>query len=295
MREKIAIVTGANGGIGVEITKGMCREGYHVIMACRNVDKANIAKEEVVTALPTSKVGVMKLDLSDKKSIKLFAEEFRLRFQQLDVLINNAGVLFNKTTRNKDDVEMQFSTNHLGHFILTSYLIDLMPDSPSSRVVSLGSLAHKKAEIYFDDINCENQTKWDVPYAQSKLACMLFADELQRKLSQSGKKIKSLSAHPGGTDSGLFDHMPKFFMSIMRLTFVPLFLHSNESAARSILKAALDRHVKGGEYFGPKGLMEMKGRPGIATRTEYSQSEDVAKRLWDLSEKMTDTKFAVDL
>ncbi len=262
-------------------------------MACRNTENGKKVKEQILAELPGTQLEVMAIDLSDLDSVKKFAQEFKSKLQYLNLLINNAGVLFNSPRRNKDNVEMQFATNHLGHFLLTSLLIDLMPDSPNSRVVSLSSLAHKKSEIWFDDINCEKQTKWDVPYGQSKLACLLFGDELQRRLETAGKKIISVSAHPGGTDSGLFDHMPKILMTIMRYTFVPIFLHSTESAAKPILKAALDADVRGGEYYGPTGLQEMKGAPGIATRTDYSQREDVASKLWDLSEKMTSTNFRI--
>ncbi len=292
--QKLAVVTGANSGVGYEVTRGLLKEGFQVVMACRNLEKANRAKEQLLTEMPSSLLEVSAIDLSDLESIKSFAREFRSKFQHLNILINNAGVLFNKPKRNKANLEMQFATNHLGHFLLTSLLLDLMPDSTSSRVVSLSSLAHKKAEIYFDDINCEQQTKWDAPYAQSKLACLLFADELQRKLHLAGKKVLSVAAHPGGTDSGLFDHMPKLFMQVLRLTFVPLFLHSNESAARPILKAALEGNVKGGEFFGPTGLFEMKGPPGLAKRTKYSKREDVAQQLWEVSEQMLGEPFAVE-
>ena len=290
---KIALVTGANGGIGSEITKGLLKNNFHVVMACRNTANGDKVKEQILAELPGSKLEVMAIDLSSLDAVKTFAREFRSKFQHLNLLINNAGVLFNTPKLNQDNVEMQFATNHLGHFLLTSLLIDLMPDSTSSRVVSLSSLAHKKAEIFFDDLNCKNQTKWDVPYAQSKLACLLFGDELQRKLVVAGKKIISVSAHPGGTDSGLFDHMPRLFVTLMRYTFMPIFLHSTESAAKPILKAAVDSDVKGGEYFGPTGLMEMKGAPGIATRSKYSLREDVASRLWDLSEEMTNRNFKI--
>ncbi len=290
---KVAIVTGANSGIGYEVTKSLLSEGFHVVMACRNLEKSNDSKEQILAEFPTSSLEVMAIDLSDFESIKAFAQEFKAKHQHLNILVNNAGVLFNKPKKNKNNIEMQFATNHLGHFLLTSLLIDLMPDSKSSRVVSLSSLAHKKAEIFFDDINCETQAKWDTPYAQSKLACLIFADELQRKLESAGKKIISVSAHPGGTDSGLFDHMPKLLMTIMRYTFVPIFLHTTESAAKPILKAALDSSVKGSEYYGPTGLFEMKGPPGIASRTQYSQREDVAARLWALSEEMIGSEFKI--
>ncbi|MES9986294.1 MAG: oxidoreductase [Candidatus Thiodiazotropha endolucinida] len=291
--QKIAIVTGANGGIGSEITKGLLKNDFHVVMACRHTGNGNKVKKQILAELPYSQIEVMAIDLSNLDSVKSFAQEFKSKFQHLNLLINNAGVLFNKPKRNKDNVEVHFATNHLGHFLLTSLLIDLMPDSPSSRVVSLSSLAHKKAEIFFDDLNCEKQSKWEVPYAQSKLACLLFGDELQRMLEAAGKKIISVSAHPGGTDSGLFDHMPKVFVTLMRYTFMPIFLHSTKNAAKPILKAALDSNVKGGEYYGPTGLQEMKGVPGIATRTKYSLREDVASGLWDLSEKMTSTNFKI--
>lgn len=289
----LAIVTGANSGVGFEVSVGLAKKGFKVIMACRNLEKAENAKKQLIERVPDADLEIIKLDLSDLSSVREFAQTFRSRFQKLNLLINNAGVLFNKPTRNKDNIEMQFATNHLGHFLLTFHLIDLMPDSADSRVVSLSSLAHKKSEIFFDDINCESATKWDVPYAQSKLACLLFGDELDRKLLSAGKKIVSVSAHPGGTDSGLFEHMPQILMTLMRYTFVPLFLHSAEGAAQPILKAALDSDVRGGEYYGPQGLFEMKGSPGKATRTKYSQREDVASRLWEISEELVGVPFKV--
>ena len=256
--KKVAIVTGANSGVGFEVTKGLMKKGYHVVMACRSLEKANSAKEQIIADLSSSDLEVLTIDLSDFESIKSFAKEFKSRFQTLDILVNNAGVLFNKPKINKDNIETQFATNHLGHFLLTSLLIELMPDSNKSRIVSLSSLAHKKSEIFFDDLNCDSQTKWDTAYAQSKLACLMFADELDRKLKTAGKNIISVSAHPGGTDSGLFQQMSPIIMTILRYTFVPIFLHSAENAAKPILTAALDNNVKGGEYFGPTGLREMK-------------------------------------
>lgn len=291
--DKVAIVTGANSGVGYEVVKGLLKKGFLVVMACRNLEKANKAKEQILIDLPSSKLEVMTVDLSNFESIKTFAQDVKSQFQHLDILVNNAGVLFGKPQKNKANIEMQFATNHLGHFLLTSLLIELMPDSKNSRVVSLSSLAHKKSEIFFDDINCDSQSKWDTPYAQSKLACLMFADELQRKLNQAGKKIISVSAHPGGTDSGLFDHMSPILISVLRYTFVPIFLHSNENAAKPILKAALDSEVNGGDYFGPTGLFEMKGPPGIAKRTKYSQREDIARRLWSLSEELIGSAFKV--
>ncbi len=294
-RGEVAIVTGANSGVGFEVSVGLAQKAIKVIMACRNLKKAESAKQEIRARVPDADLEVIQLDLSHPESVHAFARQFTERYDALNLLINNAGVLFRTPTMSSAGVEMQFATNHLGHFLLTSLLIDLMPDVRTSRVVSLSSLAHKKAKIFFDDINCELQTKWDVPYAQSKLACLLFADELQRKLKLAGKKILSVAAHPGGTDSGLFDHMPKFVLTVLRYTFVPIFLHSNERAAKPVLMAALAGGLQGGEYLGPTGLFEMKGPPGTATRTTYSQREDIGARLWELSERFTETSFKIQL
>ncbi len=292
--KKIAIVTGANSGVGLEVAKGLAQSAYRVVMACRSVEKAIAAQDTIIGELPSSELEVMRIDLSDLESVRTFAQEFKSKFDHLDLLVNNAGVLFSKPKKNEAGIEMQFATNHLGHFVLTSLLIELMPDSKSSRVVSLSSLAHKKSEIYFDDINCENQRKWDAPYGQSKLACLVFADELQRRFDRLGKQILSVSAHPGGTDSGLFEHMSPILVSILRYTFVPLFLHSTENAAKPILKAALDNEVEGGEYYGPTGLFEMKGSPGIAKRSDYSRREEIARRLWEISEELTESTFRLE-
>ncbi|MEM7046445.1 MAG: oxidoreductase [Pseudomonadota bacterium] len=290
---KVAIVTGGGGGVGYHITKGLLAKGYHVVMTARNEDKANRAKAQLLNEHPTGRLEVMAIDLSDFDSVNAFAQTFKTTFGRLHLLVNNAGVLFNKLKKNNAGIEMQFATNHLGHFLLTSQLLERMPDSQDARVISLSSVAHKNATILFDDINCESQTKWDAPYAQSKLACLIFANELNRRLQAAGKKTLSLCAHPGGTDSGLFENMSPILVTILRYTFVPVFLHSTESAARPVLKAALDPQARGGDYYGPTGLMEMKGPPGVAKRSTYSQNQDVARRLWDLSEKLVGTSFKV--
>ena len=290
---RVAVVTGANSGVGYEITKGLAKEGFRVVMACRSLDKANTARDRILADTPKASLEVMKIDVSDLDSVELFAGEFKSRFDRLDVLVNNAGILLRTPKVNSNNLEMQFATNHLGHFLLTSLLLDAMPDSRSSRVVSLSSLAHKKAEIFFEDLNCTKQSKWDAPYAQSKLACLMFADELQRRLESADRKVLSVSAHPGGTDSGLFEGMPGCLMAPLRYTLFPLFLHSNESAAGPALMAALDPDIQGGDYLGPTGLFEMKGSPGKAKRSSYSRRKDVASRLWQISEDFTNSKFEV--
>lgn len=292
--QKIAVVTGANSGVGFEVAKGLVKRDYQVVMACRSLDKADSAKAQIQDELPSASIEVMQVDMSDSASVTAFAEQFKSKFSHLNLLINNAGILLNKPQRNNDNIELQFATNHLGHFLLTSLLLDLMPDTAESRVVSLSSIAHKGARIHFDDINCDKTSKWDVPYGQSKLACLMFADELQRRLTAAGKNVLSVAAHPGGTDTGLFDSLPQVLVRAIRLSFVPLFLHSNESAARPVLKAALEQGVKGGDYYGPTGLFEMKGPPGKAKRSGYSKKQDVAAQLWDLSEQLIGETFKIE-
>ncbi len=288
---KIAIVTGANSGVGLHTTIGLAKAGLDVVMACRNLDKANTARDTVRRAVPDARVDLMELDLSDLTSVRSFAAAFREKRAHLNVLVNNAGVLDYSRRRNGAGVELQLATNHLGHFLLTSLLIDLMPDEAESRVVSLSSIAHKQGTIAFDDINCERQQNKTFAYAQSKLACLMFADELNRRLKSAGRKVVSTCVHPGGTDSGLFDDASRLEYFVFKLV-APFITHSNADAAKPSLHAALSTDVRGGDYFGPQGFKDLKGPVGHAKRTAYSQDAQVAARLWQVSEELVGEAFA---
>lgn len=288
--QKIAIVTGANNGIGFETTVGMAEAGFHVIMACRNQEKAEAAKAEVMQRVPSASLDVILLDLSDLASVRSFAKVFRARYSKLDVLINNAGILLYSVQTNGDDVELQFATNHLGHFLLTALLIDMIPDDPSSRIVSLSSIAHKGASIHFEDLTCGNDG--GVAYGQSKLACLLFGDELDRRLRAAGKVLKSVSVHPGGSDSGLFSDMEEDQREALK-SQVEQLLHSNADAAKPSLLAALSVDVEGGDFYGPTGPQEMSGEVGKAIRNPICTDYEIAGRLWRLSEEMTRHRFSL--
>ncbi len=287
---KVAIVTGANNGIGFETTVGMAEAGFHVVMACRSLEKAAAAKANVLARIPSASLDILVLDLSDLTSVRAFAEAFRARYSKLNVLINNAGILLYSAQTNGDGVELQFATNHLGHFLLTALLIDMIPDTPASRIVSLSSIAHKNANGHFDDLTCGQDG--GVAYDQSKLACLLFGDELDRQLKASGKLLKSLTVHPGGSDSGLFNDLDEETRANMKAQVEQL-LHSNEDAARPSLFAALSDQVKGGEYYGPTGPEEMSGKTGIAIRNPICEDYGLTERLWRLSEEMTDQTFTI--
>lgn len=288
--QKIAIVTGANNGIGFETTLGMAEAGYHVVMACRNKDKAEVAQAEVMKCVPSASLDIILLDLGDFASVRRFAEAFRAGYAQLDVLINNAGILLYSARTNGAGIELQFATNHLGHFLLTALLIDLMPDEPGSRIVALSSIGHKGASIHFDELTCGGDG--GIAYGQSKLACLLFGDELDRRLKASGRNIKALSVHPGGSESGLFTDMSDEQFAALKAQ-VEQFLHSNAAAAKPTLHAALSPDVSGGDYYGPTGPMEMSGAVGHATRDPITGDLAVARRLWRLSEELTNTQFSV--
>ncbi|MEX0316968.1 MAG: oxidoreductase [Ruegeria sp.] len=288
--QKIAIVTGANNGIGFETAAGMAEAGYHVVMACRSQAKAEAARDELIAKVPSASLDIILLDLGDFAYVQRFAEDFRARYEKLDVLINNAGILLYSAQTNGGGIELQFATNHLGHFLLTALLIDLMPDNPASRIVALSSLGHKGASIHFDDLTCGGDG--GIAYGQSKLACLLFGDELDRRLRASGRKIKALSVHPGGSDSGLFTDMSDAQRSKLKAQ-VEQFLHSNASAAKPALHAALSPDVKGGDYYGPTGPQEMSGEVGHATRDLITGDLDVAGRLWRVSEELTGKTFSL--
>ena len=287
--EKTAIVTGANSGIGFDTAAGMAKAGYHVVMACRSEANAEKAMASILKRLPTASLDIMLIDLGDLASVRTFANDFRARYKQLDILVNNAGILLNSTQTNADGIELQFATNHLGHFLLTALLIDLIPDDAASRVVALSSIAHKSARIDFADLTCGRDGL--KAYGQSKLACLLFADELDRRLRAAGRKIKALAVHPGGSDSGLFDEMSRLqYYTFKALS--PIIAHSNTEAAKSSLHAALSEDVDGGDYYGPTGLMEMRGPVGSARRNPITRDNDIARRLWTLSEELTGQAFA---
>ena len=287
---RIALVTGANNGIGFETTLALANHGFKVVMACRNLEKANKAKADILQKSPKADLDILQLDLSDLGSVRTFAKNFKNKYATLDVLINNAGILVYSGKKNKAGIELQFATNHLGHFLLTNLLLDMIPDNHASRIVALSSLAHKNATIHFDDLNCEKTKDKDAAYGQSKLANLMFADELNRRLKKTNKNIVALSVHPGGSDSGLFDEMSRLKYYTFKI-LSPFILNSTTSAAKPSLFAALSSEVKGGEYLGPQGFNEFKGKVGFAKRSDYSKREDIAEQLWKLSEEMTDQSF----
>jgi len=229
---KLVLVTGANSGLGYEVTRELALKGAIVIMACRNLEKGEEAADEIRSANPSGELRLMQLDLADLKSVKRFADEVHAEYSYLDTLVNNAGVMATPYGKTEDGFELQFGINHLGHFALTGQLLDLLEDRPGSRIVTVSSYAHWFGWINFSDLNGEKfYYRW-MAYCQSKLANLLFAYELQRRLSQHGKEAISVAAHPGSTVTNLQKHTAFF-------SFVNSIIgHGQEQAALSILYAS---------------------------------------------------------
>jgi NAD(P)-dependent dehydrogenase (short-subunit alcohol dehydrogenase family) len=289
---KTILITGANSGIGFEATKVLSTKGAHIIMAVRNLKKGKLAVETIKKENPNAKLDLMFIDLSDLNSIRTFSDEFHAKYSQLHTLINNAGVM-NPPKREvtKQNFEIQFGTNHLGHFLLTGLLLDLLKNTPNSRISIQSSIVHKtesmKPDIHFDDLNFEKSYNRDQAYSQSKLANLLFAYELDRCLKANNINTLVTAAHPGYTKTNLQVNSG-FMMSVILNN---LLAQNVKIGALPILRAATEENVKGSEYFGPTKLKELRGYPELVKSSEKSYDKDLAKKLWEVSEKLTDTKY----
>ncbi len=291
LTDTIAVITGANSGIGLETAKVLAGSGAEVIMAVRNLDKAEKAADNVRKEYPAARMQIHQLDLADLASVRLFTEEFSKNYQSLDLLINNAGVMIPPYGKTKDGFELQFGSNHLGHFALTGQLLPLLKAAPGSRVVTVSSLAHKRAEIDFHNLDGANGYQPMKFYGQSKLANLMFALELDRKLKENHLKIISLACHPGISSTNLFKFgkkdAPMLFKKLM-----DQFLQPAEKGALPTLYAALEPSLKGGEYIGPDGKGRRRGEPVLDKPALSALDEEVSRKLWHRSEELTGVQYA---
>jgi NAD(P)-dependent dehydrogenase (short-subunit alcohol dehydrogenase family) len=283
---KVAIVTGSSSGIGYEAARVLSHKKAKVIIAVRNLEKGNAAASKIKEEYITANVSVMELDLADLESVRRFADGFMLDYSRLDLLINNAGVMIPPYSKTADGFELQFGTNHLGHFALTGLLIDLMNSTTDSRVVTVSSRAHLYGKLDFQDLNWKKRKykAWRA-YGDSKIANLYFTYELARKLEEKNLSTLAAAAHPGWTatelqrHSGLFSFLNRFFAQDRTMGALPT------------LYAAVGSDVKSGDYYGPAGYKELKGYPKKVESNELSQDRDIAKRLWEVSEELTGVKF----
>ncbi|MCB0704306.1 MAG: SDR family NAD(P)-dependent oxidoreductase [Saprospiraceae bacterium] len=285
------IVTGANTGLGYETALELAKMVAKVIMACRNIAKAEAARDRIIKTAPAADLVIMEIDLSSLNSIRKFAENFKSKFNKLDVLINNAGVMTPPYSKTEDGFELQFGANYLGHFLLTGLLLDLIVKTEHSRILTLSSAVHKNGTINFDDLQSEKEYDRMKAYAQSKLACLLFTYELQRRLEKAGhNNTISVACHPGIAMTDLSRNMSKFQYYLIKYTLAPFMAQSAKKGALPTLLAATGE-AQGGDYFGPTGFNEFKGKPGIVSSSELSKDEKVANKLWTVSEKLVGLEY----
>ena len=282
---RTAVVTGSNCGIGFHAAAHLARSGAHVILACRNDAKAQAARDRIVSECPTASVTASRLDLTDLSSIRAFADRTRADHPTLDLLINNAGVMIPPYGTTEDGFELQFGTNHLGHFALTGLLMPSLMNADGGRIVTVSSNAHRFGRINFTDPNHRQRyIRWEA-YGQSKLANLLFAFELNRRLVARGAALTSIAAHPGFASTNIVRE------SVWMPAVSPLFGQSSDVGSWPTLRAATDPAAEGGSYWGPKWFFQLWGPPVRVRSTRAATDESAARRLWALSEELTGVAY----
>lgn len=290
---KVIIVTGANSGIGFEAAREFARKGATTIMACRNADKAKAALAQILAEIPSARLEVMCLDLASLGSIHEFAEAFKAKYDRLDVLLNNAGIMMVPYRQTADGFESQVGTNHLGHFALTGLLIDLLEKTPNSRVVNISSGGHRMGVMDCDDLIYENGKGYSRTgaYGRSKLSNLLFTYELERRLEANGHNPIAVAAHPGLSVTNLADHFTGGHFTGPIHYVYHFIAQSAAMGALPAIRASVDPTVKGGQYYGPDGPREARGYPVLVRSNESSHNEDDAKCLWQVSEELTGVRY----
>ena len=284
---KIAIVTGANRGIGYATARALVHKGATVILACRNKDKGGAALRQIAQEVPGAKAELIQLDLSDLASVRRFADEFTIRYDSLDILINNAGIMNTPFGKTVDRFELQFATNHLGHFALTGLLLDFIISTPQVRVITVTSWGHRFGEINFEDLNGEKDYDAGGAYAQSKLANLLFTYELQRLFEGAGVDTIAAASHPGWTATDL----PANRRMIRMLN--PIIGQKPEMGALPTLYAAVAPDVQPGGYYGPRRWRGLRGYPTRVQSSDSSYDTALAARLWRVSEELTGVRYHI--
>ena len=284
---RVAVVTGANTGLGFETARALAEHGATVVLAVRDTEKGRQA-----AARMSGDVTVQKLDLASLASIRAAAAQLHDTHPKIDLLINNAGVMYTPKQKTQDGFEMQFGTNHLGHFAFTGLVLDLLLPVPGSRVVAVSSVAHNiRAAIHFDDLQWEKSYSRVAAYGQSKLANLLFAYELQRRLASHGTTI-AVAAHPGVADTELIRNSPAVVRLLSPL-IAPLTSQKADMGALPTLRAATDTAVLGGQYYGPDGFRGFRGHPHLVASSPQSHDVAIQQRLWTVSEDLTGVRFPV--
>jgi NAD(P)-dependent dehydrogenase (short-subunit alcohol dehydrogenase family) len=288
---RIAVLTGANTGVGYETAAALAAKGAHVVLAVRNLEKGKAAADLITRATPGANVSLQELDLTSLESVRAAAEQLKSNYDAIDLLINNAGVMMTPKSTTRDGFELQFGTNHLGHFALTGLLLDRVLAAQGSRVVTVSSQGHRFARtgIRFNDLQWERSYSRVGAYGQAKLANLLFTYELQRRLQ--GTNTIAVAAHPGASNTELARNLP-VAIRWLATVFTPLG-QGAAMGALPTLRAATDPGVLGGQYFGPDGFGEQRGHPKVVASNQASHDTAAQRRLWAVSEELTGVVFPI--
>jgi NAD(P)-dependent dehydrogenase (short-subunit alcohol dehydrogenase family) len=286
------VVTGANSGLGLVTARELARAGASVVLACRNTSKGEQARSQIDAAVPGADVSLEALDLADLESVRAFAGRLAGERSQLDLLINNAGIMAPPRRLTADGFESQFGTNHLGHFALTGLLLGLLSAAPAPRVVTLSSGAHRLGTIKFADLQRQHGYNNWLAYGQSKLANLMFCFELQRRAIAAGSPLLSLAAHPGYSETNLqFAGPAHFYERAFMWVGNKVAAQSAEMGALPTLYAATVPGLPGGTFIGPDGFAESRGHPHVVTGAGKAYDEEAWHRLWDESERLTGVHY----
>lgn len=288
---RVAVVTGANSGLGLATTRALARRGGHVILAVRDEAKGRRAAEEITAEQPGAGLEVRRLDLADLDSVRAFADRIRADHPRLDVLVNNAGVMAPPRSLSVQGHESQFAANHLGHFALTGLLLDLLADGVDPRVVTVSSANHRQGRLFLDDLSGEKKYSPMGFYNQSKFANAVFGWELHRRLTAAGSPVRSLLAHPGYTATNLQTSAPVGMVKVLFGFVLAPLAQRPEKGALPQLYAATAPEAKGGEFIGPDGIAELRGHPTRVRLSGEAADPETGRRLWELSERLTRVRF----
>lgn len=289
---RVAVITGANTGLGLETAGALAAKGAKVILAVRNTTKGEGALRSILKDHPTADVSIQAIDLSSLESVRSAAADLRATHDRIDLLINNAGVMYTEWQTTDDGFEFQMGVNHLGHFVLTSLLLDRMTDVEGSRIVNVASVAHK-IKSSLDPETMMSDEKYDrvAAYGRSKLANLLFTYELQRRLEAANARTVAVVAHPGVSATELGRNSPKILQITKKITD-PI-LQTPAMGALPQLRAATDPATVGGAYYGPGGFLEFRGHPEVVTSSDRSHDKDLQALLWLRSTELTGETFAI--
>lgn len=285
-RGRTALITGGNSGLGFCVSAVLAAKGATVLLACRDAGKATDAASRIAALTPRAVIQTVRLDLASLTSVREAAAEVLSRHPSLDLLINNAGLLSPQPGTTADGFELHLGTNHLGHFALTGLLLGAMLAAPGSRIVTVSSLAHRFGRMNAGDLQLSNARQMGAAYPQSKLANLLFAFELERRLAAAGARTASLAAHPGLARTNVLRHLPAGIQAAAR-PFWPLIGQDAQMGALPVLRAATDPSARGGEFYGPGGLARLTGYPKPERPARRSGDAGAALWLWEESQRLT--------